>query len=340
MKKSTLLFTLSISLLCPITWASEYTIPHSFVEHTPAVAAEVNENFTAVKSSVDDNNNRLETLETLIMTMQDEIDSLSSENTDLENRLAMVETNTVLELDGYLSYKDVNSYPTADFSGVNVRINNGTNTTTGLVNGLGNLTIGYNEPSNSTVEFCSDPDHIDQVSCEAVGEIWARNVRRGSHNLIIGLRNSYDNIGSILFGTDNIANADYASITAGKGNMVSGNYSIISGGRDNLVSGTSASISGGFDNIVSGKDSSITGGAGNSAFGEGTSITGGIYNETYDFFSSITGGRLNTSSGRYSQVTGGESNIASGESSVVSGGDSRSATGIDDWVSGTLFEDF
>ncbi|HEX9626637.1 MAG TPA: hypothetical protein VGA00_06840 [Acidiferrobacterales bacterium] len=50
--------------------AGEVTLPHSFSAGTPAVAAEVNANFTAVKGAVDDNDQRLTTVET---TKQDRV---------------------------------------------------------------------------------------------------------------------------------------------------------------------------------------------------------------------------------------------------------------------------
>lgn len=43
--------------------ANTLTIPNSFTPHTPALAAQVNENFLAVKTSVDDNAARISSLE-------------------------------------------------------------------------------------------------------------------------------------------------------------------------------------------------------------------------------------------------------------------------------------
>lgn len=44
--------------------AGSVTIPNSFTSGTPAIAAEVNGNFTAVKSAVDDNDSRISAIET------------------------------------------------------------------------------------------------------------------------------------------------------------------------------------------------------------------------------------------------------------------------------------
>lgn len=49
------------ALLINGVWASDMTIPNSFTADTPAVAAEVNNNFSAAKAAVDDNNARINT---------------------------------------------------------------------------------------------------------------------------------------------------------------------------------------------------------------------------------------------------------------------------------------
>lgn len=53
---------LSLSVAMPAA-ASDLTIPNSFTAGTSAVAAEVNANFTAVETAVDDNDSRITTLE-------------------------------------------------------------------------------------------------------------------------------------------------------------------------------------------------------------------------------------------------------------------------------------
>jgi len=60
MKKFTLTTSLLLSLSAT-TFAADVTIPNSFTAGSPAVAADVNANFSAVETAVDDNNSRVTT---------------------------------------------------------------------------------------------------------------------------------------------------------------------------------------------------------------------------------------------------------------------------------------
>ena len=298
-------------------FASDLSIPNVFVANTPAVASEVNGNFGAVEMAVDDNNSRIAALEATVVSLQNAINSLNS-------RLTSVENNTVLELDGLLGYSEFNGYPTAEFRAVNLQINNGLSSTFSTPNGLGNIIIGFNETSAIAPEFCSNPIYTDSVNCIGNGFLWERNVRRGSHNLVLGINNSYSNYGSYIGGFRNIVNAPYASVFAGFENEASGQNATISGGARNYANATRAHISGGWDNRATARDTNVSGGFNNTANGDYTNVSGGFNN---------------TASGNYSSVSGGINNTASGNYSSVSGGDSRSAVGKDDWVAGSLFED-
>ena len=55
------------------SWAGDLTIPHDFVSGTPAVAGEVNANFDAVETAVDDNDARITTNEADITTNKADI---------------------------------------------------------------------------------------------------------------------------------------------------------------------------------------------------------------------------------------------------------------------------
>ena len=90
--------------------AAECTIPNAFTAGTPAVAVEVNANFASVASAVDDNDGRIEALVARIVSMrrqitaiQDRHAQLQSENAALLSRLAAVQGNAVLDLDGVLT---------------------------------------------------------------------------------------------------------------------------------------------------------------------------------------------------------------------------------------------
>lgn len=71
--------------------ASNVTLPHTFQPNTPARASEVNANFSAVKTSVDDNYSRITTLESSFATSQDAGASLASTVTGLEARVTALE---------------------------------------------------------------------------------------------------------------------------------------------------------------------------------------------------------------------------------------------------------
>lgn len=305
--------------------ASEVTVPNTFQSGAVAVAAEVNGNFTAVATGVNDNDARITALETTIATLQNKIDALttrvdtletdlaatSSQLADADARLAAVESNSVLDLDGYLLLDSSGTYAIARFTGVNVQIVNGTGIES-TINGLGNLIVGYDEPTTGLgFSWCSDPTQISQNFCELGGDIWAESQKSGSHNLIVGNRNSYTGYGGVVFGENNVINADGASVLGGSANMVRYLAGAIVGGNSNLVIGYS-----------------------------GAAILGGLDNETNAAYSSVVGGEANVASGSRSTVVGGFANStgAGATSAVVSGGSARAASGTNNWVAGSLLE--
>ena len=84
MNKSNLLKILVLASPSLCLNASEVEIPHSFTGGTAAVAEEVNENFSAVETAVDDNHQK-------IVTMQAEIDALNAENTNLKAEIEVLQ---------------------------------------------------------------------------------------------------------------------------------------------------------------------------------------------------------------------------------------------------------
>ena len=315
-----ILTMVAILLLAPIVTAGELTVPNSFSSGTAAVAAEVNDNFGAVKTAVDDNNNRIAALEATIATLQATIATL-------QTNLAGVQSNSVLALDGYLSYTvDPRGYATAQFAGVNVQVVNGVSQST--PNGLGNLIVGYNNPLTSGYQLCSDGQYVDQPTCEANGEIWALSHKTGSHNLVAGDGNSYSRTGGVVFGTQNAINGIYASVTGGRENTARRDYSSITGGYRNNAKNLYSSISGGYGNSVAGIYTSVTGGYNNQALATGSSISGGKDSIIYadGDYGSISGGQGGSVHGIYSSISGGFANVVNSNYSSISGGSDNSTS--------------
>ncbi|MGC9323289.1 MAG: hypothetical protein ACP5G0_00940 [Desulfomonilia bacterium] len=203
---------------------------------------------------------------------QGELDALLARIAELETKLASVSVGD-----------DINGYAAITFSGVNVHIVSGSGSTDGVVNGLGNLIVGYNELRGSGDD------------------------RSGSHTIVVGSRNNYSSYGGFIAGYLNSISQLYASVSGGLLNTANGEYASVSGGSGNTSSGYGSSISGGASNTASGPGSSIGGGASNTASGN---------------CSTISAGEQNTASGDYSIVSGGIHNIASGGWSFVGGGGS------------------
>ncbi len=282
-----------LSLTIFPTHASECTIPNTFSAGTPAVAAEVNGNFDAVKNAVDDNDSRIATLTAALADLQATIsaqaDTISAQQeaiaelqalnttltatlavvqsdvsaiqdadfatniSNLDTRLASVEANTVLALDGVLTLSSEDGIDTALFQGVNVQVVSGSGATNGPVNGAGNLIVGYNEDR--------DPNY-------------GSFSRAGSHNIIVGDQHSYASYGSLVAGFTNAIEGPYSSVTGGRSNYAVGEWSSVSGGIANTTGGEYSSISGGFGSVANGVCASILGGWQHEADGNFTTILG------------------------------------------------------------------
>lgn len=337
--------------------AGEVTIPNTFTADTPAVAAEVNANFTAVETAVDDNNSRVAALESLV--------------TALQIRLEALETSQVMAVESYLTVDETTDPrgPLVQLTGVNLQIVNGLDGTD-TINGLGNLIVGYDEVNTMTgFNRCSDGAYSDQATCEGAGAVWSNTHKSGSHYLVLGSENSYSQFGGLVAGHRNATTRNYATVTGGYLNLAAGEYSSVSGGQVNFSRGAYSSVSGGGANSASGDFSSISGGHQSIASGDYSSISGGNYNQATGNNASVSGGRSNTASGwessvgagyendaigrsssvqggrtndatgDYSSISGGYNNTASGIRSSISGGETTGATGPDDWAAASLYED-
>ena len=308
------LCAISCALSLPTAQASDVTGLTTFTSGTPARANEVNDNFGAVKSAVDDNHARIAALEATIA--------------QLAARLGALENSQVMALNPYIDVQSANG-PTVVLTGANLQIVNGMERSAST-NGLGNLILGYNEARTSGTEVCSigadanDVPLFDEATCSAAGGVWALNHKSGSHYLVVGPENNFSRWSGIVVGWSNTANHSYAAV---------------SGGAQNTASGFASSISGGVQNAATNSYASVVGGTANEARGSFATVSGGNSNIASGNGSTVSGGRQNEASGTFSSATGGQRNTATGDYSVVSGGNARSSNGEHDWVAGSLLED-
>ena len=114
------------------------------------------------------------------------------------------------------------------FTNMNVHIQNGTGSES-RTNGTGNLVVGYDDPG------------------------------KGSHNIMIGNKNTCTSYGALVSGQGNVITKKYGVVIGGENNKISGDYAVILGGTKNNASGDYSSILGGSDNKAKGEYSSING---------------------------------------------------------------------------------
>jgi hypothetical protein len=161
------------------------------------------------------------------------------------------EQQTLLSILSHANYVEsgVGGKPTIQFSGVNVQVVSGSGLTRGIINGEGNLVIGYDENAG-------------------------KHQQNGSHNLVLGEEQTFTSYGGILGGRDNTVSGPFSS-TSGGGATASGEASSVSGGVNNIASVRFASVSGGVSNNAIAEGASVSGGGFSTAEGRFSSIFGG-----------------------------------------------------------------
>ena len=208
----------------------------------------------------------------------------SSSQTPVALPSSHAEQQTLLSIlpDTEFKANGVDGKPTIQFSGVNVQVVSGSGSTSGAVNGEGNLIVGYAEDG-------------------------AGHPQSGSNDLVVGVGNSWSGYGEIVGGSYNQVTGAGA-VALGSGNTASGGASLAAGGNGNIASGPQSTVIGGAGNIATGFGSSITGGVLNTAGGEDSSISGGGVNTASAENSSIAGGEYNAATDEDGSILGGCSN--------------------------------
>jgi uncharacterized coiled-coil protein SlyX len=315
-------------------------VPHSFSAGTPAVAAEVNANFDAVQTTINDNFTRIAALEsalaalqttvsaqattisnqaTAITNLESQITAQATTITNLQSQISAVNASNVMALESYLTVDTLSDSrgPLVQLAGVNLQVINGQGSTE-TANGLGNLIIGYDEADASGTGHCTIGWYsgggvpTDSTNCATAGGTWTTSgFKSGSHFLVTGSQNNYSRWGGLLAGFRNTASYDYASVSGGTANTASGIRASVSGGLFNTASWAHASISGGYRNTAGAETASVSGGGYNTASGYGASVSGGVSNTASGSVSSVAGGGNGTMAGgntaatSYSAILGG-----------------------------------
>ncbi len=146
---------------------------------------------------------------------------------------------------------------TLRFSGMNIQVVNGSGSTHGTPNGLGNLIVGYNSDDQSDGQL---------------------EVRTGSHNVVIGNNHTYTSTGGSVGGEDGrISNAGAVVIT-GRGNESNGLHAAVVTGDFNTASNARSVVVSGVLNTASGLQSTVVSGQSNIANGASSAILGGFNN--------------------------------------------------------------
>jgi hypothetical protein len=171
---------------------------------------------------------------TLLQSQASEITALKKQIADSKAYTDSVGASTLASA---RTYTDGKVAPVADklvhfsrngnevyITGANLNIRNGTGYTYQVVNGLGNLIVGYNELRTGT---------------------GAVNTRTGSHNVILGFNQNYSAAGAFMSGAVNNSTNHFASVIGGTGNSSGGFYSVVVGGYDNQATGNWSTVLGG-----------------------------------------------------------------------------------------------
>jgi hypothetical protein len=132
----------------------------------------------------------------------------------------------------------------------------------------------------------------------------------------------------------NSAIGDHSTVPGGIGNIATVDYATVGGGQYNIASGFEATVGGGVTNNASGGSATVGGGSGNSASGGAATVGGGAGNSASLSYATVGGGLSNEASGSSAFVGGGNQNIASGLRSTVPGGSNNTASGDNTFAAG------
>jgi len=249
-------------------WAQEKAAP------SDAELRAVRQQVTTLRKQLAAARNELTAANTARQSLQVQFSAIQRQMEALSTEVRGLRSNSVLDLNGYLTFDISSGYPTALFRGVNVQIVNGTGETQ-TATGTGNLIVGYNRP-NTNGFVCSMGVTESAAVCLANGGVWAQSHKSGSHNIVGGDFNNYSSWGGLVLGLENALSAPYTAVLGGARNRAEGSFATVVGGAYNTGSGIYSSISAGFDNHATGAFAAVAGGAQRLAPGQNDWVGGSL----------------------------------------------------------------
>ena len=145
-----------------------------------------------------------------------------------------------------------NTKKTLRIEGVNLQVVNGAGTTTGSLDGLGNLIVGYNETGN--------PESVTTAPVPTTLS-WAGNTTTpGPAALFLEIETRSAAISPRSAAGSQIRPVGtYSSVSGGANNEAYGVRSSVGGGQSNTANGDRSSVSGGFGRTAANNDDWVAG---------------------------------------------------------------------------------
>jgi hypothetical protein len=331
----------------------------TFTAGTPARAAEVNGNFGAVRTAVDDNAAKIAALTATIQAMQAQLQAhedafinIGDFITNLNLGLTTVQNEEVVQSNAIGALTNTVDAQAETIRSLSARLAAAEAQAAAVPALIARL-------ATAEAEVVAARDGVSAIQASpvmalapyvSVFPLPAPLIRFSGANLQVvngrGFTQTANGLGNLIVGYDEgVAGAptcslgffvDEASCLANGGTWATGHKS----GSHNVVIGPFHSYSqfgglvAGAQNTISGEFATVTGGLDNAATVYAASVSGGQFNRAANFAASVSGGNGNAATNQYASVSGGSSNTASGAQSSVCGGTLNQATGFTATVSG------
>ena len=343
MRKSTffLTLTLAVAIASGGAWAGSLTVPNTFVTGTPAVAGQVNANFTAAETAVTDNDARITTNAASIVNKQNRVNATCSTGSSI--RVINSDGSVICEVDdgGTGGGGDITAVTAGSgLSGGGVSGEVILNVATGGITAthLGPDSVGSSEIADGSIGAAdinsSDVQRRVSSSCSVGSYIREINsngtvvcgIDADTGDAYGGSITDHENRIAYLEGviTDLQEKLAYVSISNSTIHGLAGPHVIIEGANLHIRNGsTQTDSNNGVGNLIVGYNEAD--------YADNTQRTGShnlVVGREHEYtnFGGFVAGYRNMVVGPYASVSGGSGNIAIGPYASVSGGYANSAT--------------